>query len=1130
MRTAASHIPGLSARALQRWCQGSHAPNDTTLFWALIDHFALSDRSHPQWELALDAARREAREQQQRWQKPGRLHPPTELDAFARSTIADAPSYLWWHTELPHGKTTLLADYECDSPGQIDARYQAVSAEAGTHTRAGFLLRLHDALEIAPPTGLTTDEAACARLLRETAARTRARGRHLFLLMIDDLDADLGWPHFDTHPAAPHSIAAMLPVRPPNGVRIVVTTRRTAPVPADLVADHPLRLRACCRALTPTAGLPPAGPTQSPFDRAPLNREVIAFLALTGGWLRPQDLTQLTGSTVEEINLLLTHRENRAVVTDPRVPGGLRLASWVPAPEPHPRDSGRTVRLHTWAASFRDAGWPADTPPYLLTDYLRLLDDPAERVAFLLAPERQLRLADTLGPELVLHQLHHHRGGSARTGFLATVSWDLLCQRLRSVPAEAPALLALLGDLPRALALARSVTARPARAAALVQVAVTLASADQHDPTVIGLAEEAAALLHDAGPFTPRTPEIIDACTQITDAARALANLRLRDAAQLLFRAAARSGAADLAAQVEAMALDPDASIPELMEYALALAEERPEYVAVSVDLLRTVARFADKVLPEQGADASIPRRKIGDALRDQALAKMSEITAAPDPEQRLAAAAARSIQASALAEQGYPRKAATALHAVWDLLLPSLVEPGSPADRSHLGRELSATFEQIALAESATNPRYPAAKSALLTNAHLAAGRTGILGDDPTERARAVIEAAVDTSTPLDDTPFSRARRSFLTGNTALAREQATSALRTLYLDGPTPFAERHVQALLRALGTVGALSQAHRLVLAAPTGEARAVRHASLSLGCVLSGRRAEALAQARVAARLLTASSRPGTRLTVAQALAHSGDCDSALAVVALPSDGPDFSRTAALLAAGLLEHSPSRAIELSDAAALDLAVRLAADPSKRLRPLSALLLAHPRPDQPAGVLPDVLRTASRLATRPPRPRTAEPVVVLALLHHLGCPIDPAAVARLPWWSAWLRNERTRHTERALLAALEHNTAEVLHIASTAPDRTTWVAVLAAGAKVLSGAPTVLAHDDPLTSLCQALRPTAGPSPARPLFDALLRAGEWSHAIPMLPWFAPDLLPPLGDLVAAHTRPTPGDRTIA
>ena len=57
------------------------------------------------------------------------------------------------------------------------------------------------------------------------------------VLVVDGLDEDRG---VTTGPDA-YSIAALLPARPPAGLRVIVAGRPDPPVPADVPDDHPLR-------------------------------------------------------------------------------------------------------------------------------------------------------------------------------------------------------------------------------------------------------------------------------------------------------------------------------------------------------------------------------------------------------------------------------------------------------------------------------------------------------------------------------------------------------------------------------------------------------------------------------------------------------------------------------------------------------------------------------------------------------------------------------------------------------------------------------------------------------------------------------------------------------------------------
>jgi hypothetical protein len=65
------------------------------------------------------------------------------------------------------------------------------------------------------------------------------------VLVIDGLDEDRGV----TTSRDAHSIAELLPARPPAGMRVIVAGRPDPPVPADVPDDHPLRDPGILRAL-----------------------------------------------------------------------------------------------------------------------------------------------------------------------------------------------------------------------------------------------------------------------------------------------------------------------------------------------------------------------------------------------------------------------------------------------------------------------------------------------------------------------------------------------------------------------------------------------------------------------------------------------------------------------------------------------------------------------------------------------------------------------------------------------------------------------------------------------------------------------------------------------------------------
>ena len=81
----------------------------------------------------------------------------------------------------------------------------------------------------------STRETLVFGLLAEVAQDCSQRGEQL-ALVVDGLDEDRG---LDGSPDA-HSIAALLPIRPPVGMRVIVSGRDSPPLPGD-VPDHHTR-------------------------------------------------------------------------------------------------------------------------------------------------------------------------------------------------------------------------------------------------------------------------------------------------------------------------------------------------------------------------------------------------------------------------------------------------------------------------------------------------------------------------------------------------------------------------------------------------------------------------------------------------------------------------------------------------------------------------------------------------------------------------------------------------------------------------------------------------------------------------------------------------------------------------
>ena len=143
----------------------------------------------------------------------------------------------------------------------------------------------------------TTREAYLLRLL----SRAAGAGQRL-VLVVDGLDEDRG---VTAGPDA-HSIAALLPARPPAGLRVIVAGRPDPPVPADVDDDHPLRDPDIVRALS---GSPRATVVKADMKREltrllrgdPAEQDLLGLVTAAGGGLSTADLAELTGQAEYDV-------------------------------------------------------------------------------------------------------------------------------------------------------------------------------------------------------------------------------------------------------------------------------------------------------------------------------------------------------------------------------------------------------------------------------------------------------------------------------------------------------------------------------------------------------------------------------------------------------------------------------------------------------------------------------------------------------------------------------------------------------------------------------------------------------------------------------------------------------------
>ena len=493
-----------------------------------------------------------------------------ELAAFC--TEPGRGSYVWWRAPPWTGKSALLSWFVLHPPLGVQVVSFFVTARfKGQDDRTAFtdavLEQLAELLGEPIPAWLTetSREFHLLRLLTQAANERHRQGKCL-VLVVDGLDEDRG---VTTGPDA-YSIAALLPARPPAGLRVIVAGRPDPPLPADVPNDHPLRDPSIVRVL--------ARSSRADMVRVDMQRELrrllrgnqteqdlLGLVTAAGGGLSAEDLAALTGLAVYDIEeefhavggrtftarttqwqsrdappvYVLGHEELQAAASDAL--GQVRLVQY-------------RERLHAWAEAYRRQGWPAGTPEYLLRGYFRMLlvaADIPRLLRLAVDQARHERMLDiTGGDTAALTEIADVQDLVLRTGTpdlsalgRLNVHRSIIAQRNDHVPPILPAVWASIGRLEHAEALARVITdpvrrgytladlARAAAAAGDLDRAETLAQVivgpDVQAQTLADLAQAAAAAddLGRAQRLAERAEASARTSTNQLRQARALAHL-----------------------------------------------------------------------------------------------------------------------------------------------------------------------------------------------------------------------------------------------------------------------------------------------------------------------------------------------------------------------------------------------------------------------------------------------------------------------------------------------------------------------------------------------------------------------------------------------------------------------------
>lgn len=443
----------------------------------------------------------------------GREDELAELAAFCTAS-GGSGSYAWWRAEAWAGKSALMSWFVLHPPPGVRMVSFFITARlAGQSDRVAFcdniIEQLATLLDQPIPPFLTdsTRDAHVLGMLADAAQACQARGEQLVLLT-DGLDEDRG----TTAGPDAHSIAALLPMDPPAGMRVIVTGRPNPPIPTDVPDHHPLRNPTIVRPLTISAA---ARVLRADMERdlkrlmtgSPIEQDLLGVLTAAGGGLSAADLAACTGWSAWQVE------ENLGTVTG-RV-FTRRNARWQPETGPEvyllghdelhttavrflgsERLEGYRQRLHRWADRYRTLGWPKGTSEYLLRGYFRLLNVTSDLPRMLTCATdlaRHDRMLDLSGGDTaalgeiteaqdsILSQDEPDLAAMARLA----IHRDHLVDRNTRIPHELPAVWAMLGNTTRAETLAYSLTDRnklfDRRGWALAALAKVLAEAGDLD-------------------------------------------------------------------------------------------------------------------------------------------------------------------------------------------------------------------------------------------------------------------------------------------------------------------------------------------------------------------------------------------------------------------------------------------------------------------------------------------------------------------------------------------------------------------------------------------------------------------------------------------------------------------------
>ncbi|WP_339153162.1 hypothetical protein WID27_25935 [Streptomyces sp. F41] len=1107
----------------------------------------------------------------------------------------EEPSCLWWQGPPHAGVSVLLARFVTKPPENADVVAYFVSTATGWNRRehfVGTMVRQLMALmgRRVPRTPEKVSPPTLQMYFRQAAAHSAKRNRRL-LIVVDGLDRDISWQGAasGSDPSTSGSIAALLPhVRERTATRsgqpskkvsprVIVSSRPVLEPPSDVPADHPLRRAGTVRALHPSLHAKDAASVAraelKPLLSSELGRTIAGLLVVADAGMRTQDLAELANVEPPEIEQLLADERGLCLVPDNLHPGSYTLASdaWARVTREESGDEALehwAELLHSWADSWQDRGWPAATPPYLLSHYVRLLRGTDRFERFVLDPHRQLRLAEEGLLDEALAQLDRvlRKPGDLGATARAALARSLLAGRARLVPKDFPRLFALAGDVARARELALSPPRRAAKAARLAYVAEVLLrsrksrSGEDLQEKAFAIAREAVEWADQATAAVSADTDVDEHLGELTAAGIELHACARKEFGTALLRSVVTCEAAGWADRVRAAreicGVEDIGWLVSVARRAEALSKEGPDEQTEALEIwgeLSTKVPDGDKHIRSVVASFCNTAEKLVPNGAAAIRYRIESFCDALDPTSHIMHIDLLALGASALAPRRLSRAQRSAKRARHALLhVVKNPEVLSPADRAHLDLELSTTLARVV--KALHDARQVKAASSLPDEIPEAL-RWDVLGDDVREQARMVTESAT-ISPPAEQTRGTaddefQSIEDMLRSHPARGRHLLAEAFARWEGHSSASGTQGWGLPLAQALAATGYGEEAVGLVGRSQDAGGRAGGLAVVALGCAVGGRRGEALRYAEEAARAAVDLADPAVRGLVGQALAHAGAAEAAEGWAS--GDGrtgkerEQAERTQAAVAVGLGPYDPEAGARIvgRQLAGVNRA-RLVPGGERHLPRIMGLLLALPDPRRPGS---DVCAALQGLGAQPAENIQGwdmRAVLFHALLDVSRCCPDVVPLGgRLDRWERYVGSTPLPEgvlpvAEWAVLHAVRGDVPGARRAAARASTTEGRAAALAAVATYLAGVPVIVPAADGwapqdtsvlrFLALADALSTegsegiegfyaTRDEPEARRLVREVLAGEHWRYALPLLPRLAPEALPRLAELGLVH-----------